>query len=518
MKTSPLLVAKPSFVSARLRRSRLLCRFIAPLPPLLLALFTTVQSLAAPIPPHTAPPVGEQWFSITLNDERTGFAHQTISKRPEGYEISADSGVKMTVLGFSREAAIREQYLVTPDLALLSFRVEQTLDGSRMTLSGKTVPDGISLTVENTGKKKSTLLRARGQVYPAAALNLYPLMKGFSPGKKYRLKYLDTEAQKIKEAVVTAVGIENLPGFGETLRMNNDLFPMVDNDIWVDRQGRTLRESVRDGLVVTQAEDEASYARFLSQTALAKRDLVLDFSLIRAEPPVRDPKALTGLTVAFTGWPTDLPFPETATQKVVNRDGATLTVSLGRPVSPEGGTLPDEERNRYLAGTERIIPDHPDIRVLQEHVIGGGKEPVKEVELLARWVATNVEGTVTDSQSPIETLASRKGNCQSHARLYTSLARAAGIPTRFVSGLVWMAGKGFLYHSWAESFVTGSWLPVDPTFGQVPADLTHIRMFDGDAPDDVAPLARVIGRLKARIISQEYPAVQDGGAGSRKSE
>ena len=62
----------------------------------------------------------------------------------------------------------------------------------------------------------------------------------------------------------------------------------------------------------------------------------------------------------------------------------------------------------------------------------------------------------------------------------------------------------------------GNWLTVDPTFGQVPADLTHIRMFDGDAPDDVAPLARVIGRLKARIVAQEYPEpAKDFGAQSK---
>ena len=139
-------------------------------------------------------------------------------------------------------------------------------------------------------------------------------------------------------------------------------------------------------------------------------------------------------------------------------------------------------------------------------VTGDEKDPYRIIELITRWVASNIEGTVIDSQSPVETLKSRKGNCQSHARLYTSLARAAGVPSRFVSGLVWMPDKGFLYHSWAESFVAGIWLPVDPTFGQVPADLTHIRMFDGDTPDDVAPLARVIGRLKARITSQEYAA------------
>ena len=146
-------------------------------------------------------------------------------------------------------------------------------------------------------------------------------MKGFVPGRKYRLKVLDTEAQKLKEVVVTAVGIENIPGTGETYRLRNDIYPMVDNDIWVDRQGNTLKESVRDGLVVTQAEDAASSARFLSQTALAKKDLVFDFSLIKAAPPIRDPATLTRLAVEFDGWPEDLAFPEGAGQKVT-RDGA----------------------------------------------------------------------------------------------------------------------------------------------------------------------------------------------------
>jgi Transglutaminase-like superfamily len=475
------------------------------LPALLLALFIATWCGAAPLPLVTAPPLGDQWFSINLNDERTGFAHQTISKRPEGYEINVDSSVKLTVLGFSREAAIRENYLVNSALVLISFDIEQTLDGSSMKLTGKVVNDGISLTVENAGTKKSSLLKSKGPVYPAAALNIYPLMKGFVPGKKYRIKALDTEAQKIKEVVVTAVGVENLPGMGETYRIRNDLYSFVDNDIWVDRQGKTLKESVRDDLVVTRAEDAAIATRFLTQTALAKKDLVFDFSLIKVDTPLTDPARLTRLTVEFSGWPEDMAFPQGAGQTITERKGRDLMVALSYPATREGTPLPDDERKRSLEGTERIIPEHPQIRALQESILKVEKDQAKGVELLVRWVAATIEGTVTDSQSPVETLQSKKGNCQSHARLYASLARSAGFPTRFVSGLVWMTDKGFLYHSWAESYVGGSWLTVDPTFGQIPADLTHIRMFDGDAPDDVAPLARVIGRLKARIVTQEYP-------------
>lgn len=472
---------------------------------ILLALVNVHPLHAVQQPLLTAPPLGEQWFSITLNDERAGFARQSINRRPDGYEISVDSSVKLTVFGFSREAAIRETYRVNSEFALVSFVVEQTLDGSSMKLAGTAETGGISVTVENAGKSKTSLLKAKGPVYPGAVLNFYPLVKGFAPGRKYKIKTFDSEAQKIKDVVITAVGMETLPVFGEVCRIRNDLYSFVDNDIWIDRQGRTVRESVRDGLVVTEAEDAAASARFLSQTALAKKDLVLDFSLIKAAPPVRDAAALTRLEVAFEGWPSDMTLPEGEGQTAVLRSGTVLTVARTRSFAVAAQSLPAGEMQRYLDGTERIIPEHPEIRALKNTVLADIREQNEAVAALVRWTASNVEGAVTDSQSPVETLKSRKGNCQSHARLYASLARAAGIPTRFVSGLVWVADKGFLYHSWAESHVDGKWLAVDPTFGQIPADLTHIKMFEGDAPDDVAPLARIIGRLRAKILLQEYP-------------
>jgi len=96
----------------------------------------------------------------------------------------------------------------------------------------------------------------------------------------------------------------------------------------------------------------------------------------------------------------------------------------------------------------------------------------------------------------------RSGNCQSHARLYTALARASGIPTRFVSGLVSQDGKGFLYHSWAESWVDGGWQVVDPTFNQPKADVSHLALFEGDGAADLAPLVSIIGRIRLQVVEE----------------
>ena len=74
-----------------------------------------------------------------------------------------------------------------------------------------------------------------------------------------------------------------------------------------------------------------------------------------------------------------------------------------------------------------------------------------------------------------------------------------GIPTRVVSGLVYMEEAGFLYHTWAESFV-GYWIAVDPTFDQIPADATHIKLIEGESFCDLSPLVNVIGRLQATVV------------------
>ena len=86
------------------------------------------------------------------------------------------------------------------------------------------------------------------------------------------------------------------------------------------------------------------------------------------------------------------------------------------------------------------------------------------------------------------------------ASLYTAFARALGIPTRVVNGLVYSERfQGFLYHAWAESFVDGRWQAVDPTFAQAQADATHIMVVEGESAADVLPLIEWVGKVRIRI-------------------
>lgn len=468
---------------------------------ILVSLLAPLAVSARTFSPLAGPPAGERWFGIYFSDERTGFTRLKISEVPAGYLIESDSSVKMSGFGFSREASARESYQVNRDLSLRSFEVSQTIDGSPMKLTGLVGAKALSVTTETKGNRRVKTLPVKGRVYPPAVLNLYPLMQKAVAGKKFRVTMFDPEGVALKEVRITALGFETLDG-QDVLHLRNNLYPFVDNDIWVDSSGNTLRESVRDGWIDTRAEKVDEARVFLAEAAIGKKDLLLDFSLIPVDKSLEHPATLRSLTVEFSGFAENLPLISDSVQKAERLDGTLVrfTVEVGTP--PAACTPSAAETTapqNYLEATERILTADPGIVQRTKEILAETKDSRQMVEKLVSWVAENVTESTTNSQSPLETLEKRNGNCQSQALLYASLARAAGIPTRFVSGLVYAEGKGFLYHSWAESYV-GFWLPVDPTFGEVPVNATHIKLVEGDAPGDLAPLADLVGKIRARVV------------------
>ena len=86
--------------------------------------------------------------------------------------------------------------------------------------------------------------------------------------------------------------------------------------------------------------------------------------------------------------------------------------------------------------------------------------------------------------SALETLARRAGDCTEAAVLLAALGRAAGIPTRVASGLVYSrdayhgVGNVFMPHSWVLAYVDGEWRSFDAALERF--DATHIALVVGD--------------------------------------
>ena len=59
--------------------------------------------------------------------------------------------------------------------------------------------------------------------------------------------------------------------------------------------------------------------------------------------------------------------------------------------------------------------------------------------------------------------------------------------------------RGFYYHAWPEVKFGEQWLPIEPTFGQVPADATHIKVANGEL-DKQIEIMGLLGKISLEVV------------------
>jgi transglutaminase-like putative cysteine protease len=168
------------------------------------------------------------------------------------------------------------------------------------------------------------------------------------------------------------------------------------------------------------------------------------------------------------------------------------------PLRSNQQNILERVRLEALSSTPFIQSDHPDIQRQARDIIAGIEDPLEQVKKISAWVYQELrKQPVVSIPSALDVLRERVGDCNEHSVLFTALVRAIGIPARLQAGIVYQEGK-FFYHAWAQVYL-GSWISVDPTLNQIPADATHIRLVEGDL-DKQLDLVKVVGRLKVEVL------------------
>jgi transglutaminase-like putative cysteine protease len=128
---------------------------------------------------------------------------------------------------------------------------------------------------------------------------------------------------------------------------------------------------------------------------------------------------------------------------------------------------------------------------LARRAAGGAREPERMIAHLVRWVAREI-AIDTAHAAPIlsqRVAATRRAGAEGHARLFVELAGALELTARPVSGVA-ILDSGIFSHAWAEVWLDGRWLAVDPTFGHAPASTRLVRAAVGGSARavDLVPL------------------------------
>jgi transglutaminase-like putative cysteine protease len=143
----------------------------------------------------------------------------------------------------------------------------------------------------------------------------------------------------------------------------------------------------------------------------------------------------------------------------------------------------------------------PRIRDLAATIVAGKPTGREQVQAMLDWIRQNIRKEPADVFSALDVLTTGRAECQGHAYLFAAFARASGIPTRVANGLVYSEElKGFAYHAWNESLIDGEWIAVDPMFGQLQADATHLTLLYGENLGDLAPLTAWIGATRIEVL------------------
>jgi hypothetical protein len=448
-------------------------------------------------------PYRELWAGIVFNGEKVGFTHLKIIPVPDqgGFRLESEAHLRIRFMGLSKGISMKSEDLVKPDLESLYFRHEITMDEKTFLIEG-TVRDGALRTVQKSGSDVKTAdTKLAGPLYPAGAINLYPVLRGMNVGLKYRYDVYDPQTQSVTAVSQTVAGFERSRDLGiepswkiKTSMMGHDV------ETWINTKGEVVFELGMGGVLITYRESETEARRYLSQASLNKKDLIFDFSLVKTEKPLACPRGATYLEIILAGIAGELPLLQGPGQEsALSPDDKMSAVyrirrNPGVPAKISGPQY-SVDIYRFILPTAQIESDHPEIVNTAREVTRGIPDPLGKVRKLSAWVADEVKDEAIDSHT-------KKGECQAHAMLYAALARALGIPTRLVGGIVYMEGAGFLYHAWTESDV-GGWVSVDPTFNQVGIDATHIKLVEGPGWASIIPLGRVVGRVKAKVIDYQ---------------
>lgn len=472
---------------------------------------------------------GAVFYAVMQGDKQVGFASSTIDTSFTMIEQRDYLVADIPVGGAVHRATARTNVMLTRSLRLRTFEVAVEADSGPLRVQGEVFGDSVlrlDLRIGAAGTPDTASVRLDG---PILLPNLVPLAVALearpSVGKSYVLPLFDPASSESKDVRIeiraeSLFVVNDSSVFDSTSRRWVGVLPdtvrgwqlagETGSDIggWVDAQGRLLA-TTQMGFQLRRLPYEVAFENWRRETEAAatagqraaprlpvNRD-VLETTAIAANR--RLTSSLSRLRVRLGGASLRGFELHGGRQRLV---GDTLSV-FREPASQLDvrHEVVDSTRRRQFPElrTEPFIEvDHPEIVALAHRLAGESSDPRVVAQRINQWVHDSLRKDIAVGiPSALHVLHTRRGDCNEHTQLFVALARAAGVPARIATGLVYVDGK-FYYHAWPEVLLRG-WVAVDPTFGQFPADAAHLRFVLGGLGRQTE-LLRLMGRLTIDVL------------------
>lgn len=505
---------------------------------IILLIVMVSNSVATAKPKPTTNPPTDRWYVLRMSGSRVGYLHVQETAKPGEVFVTE----RLMVMKIKRGKTVLETRIESSSTEHLN---ERTFAGQSLTTSGNTKVQqqfkykgnaGIDYEVSQNGQKRKGTIAVAEQALLGGEMARHYFVKQHALGKtliQYHTFDLGT-AFKIFRVDVRVKGKQEVELFGRVVpvietAVVNSAMPTVTSQDFVDAKGRLVKS-------VVELAPGMKMEMLLANRDLAMAEIdppeIIASTMITADKPIRGPRQTRKATFLLTLKGRGDGFVElpTAGFQVVIKDGETLRVhvDLDKPVSGKhvkadkptawhlrASTICDSEDEKVIALAKKALKNLGD----------DAKHAVKADRLRAfvqRYVRSKDLSVGFGHAS--EVARTRQGDCTEHAVLLAALLRAAGIPSRGVTGLVYadqFIGKKevFAFHMWTQAWIAdpkdkasgGHWIDLDATLPGRAFDATHIalgtsvlnELTDGGAGNDMIKLLPLLGRLQIKVLEIE---------------
>jgi hypothetical protein len=441
----------------------------------------------------------QEWWGVYYHGEKIGFTSQTIEPNQNGYQLRNESLLRLNLLGTVQRASTRLAMAADKEWVLKDFDFELLSNDVRFRSRGKVIPGQLHLEIDSAGHTSQQIVALTQPPYLAAALKPVVATQQLELGKEHFFTIFDpaTLAHQITSVVIEArehvlVGHQKVPA----IRLRQK-FKGISVVSWIDGNGLTLKEESPGGFALRR--EAPREAKSFADSRAVPLDLIT-----RASIPVGEsislPQSRSNLRLRLSGLNV-IDFALNGERQKFSENVLRIEREQISPSNTYKIPLKDRRLSSFLQPTAFLQSDHPSIRDHAAQILGAETDAHRAVLRLKNWVYNEITKEPTVSiPNALQVLQTKKGDCNEHTVLFNALARAAGIPARTVVGLVYLRGA-FYYHAWSEVWL-GKWISLDAVLDQFPADVTHVKLIEGEI-DRQLDMLQLIGNLRIEVLEQE---------------
>ena len=429
----------------------------------------------------------ESWMAIYRNDEKIGYSHRRLEKTGDGYRLDDKTHLRLNIMGLVQDMRVKTIGNLNTDFSLSSFSFD--LSSGLFGFSAKGQVKNNTLHIQMDRQEMEFPLSE--PIYLLSGILDAAGLQGLKKGEKRAYYVFDPATLDRKPVEITLEGFDTLTIMEQpvkTLKFSLD-FMGLKQTAWTTEDGTVVMEKGLMGIQLVKSDKKEALA---GSGASDVTDLTESIS-VASDVDLENQNALSKLTLTLSG-PTDHFFLNGGRQRFKS---GLLTIEKEETAAPMSRTAPPDSAD-FLKPSSIIQSDHPAIRQIVADIVSMDDSNLTKAIKIMDWMSANIEKRpVLSIPNALETLENKMGDCNEHAVLFAAMARAVGVPTQIEAGLVHMRGR-FYYHAWNVIY-QGQWITVDALMGQIPADVSHIRLIRGGTLDQLN-LVHAIGNLKISIL------------------